>query len=414
MILQNFSRINGKHSESAALASCLNYAGIVNPKTNQPFTEAMCFGIAGGIGAGYSFCPSVVRHGGGSGISIVGRYKIYGTDGTWFKECAERLGLKINLIEATSEKKAHANLLAELQANRPAIIFTGIWGLKFLGPLEPMSNVGMHSYVVYGIDEEKEIAYSSDIGAQPVTLTVSELMTVRKMVCSHKNRLISFLSGNTSPTLPIVRTAILEAITSCTQELLNGRMKTFSLPGWEQWAKMIVNDKATDGWLKVFQNGLIYDALRNVFDSIETSGTGGGLYRHLYSDFLDEATPIVGIDELKSIAQEYRSLALQWTELAESSLPDKIKPFKETKKLLRKKLDILIKKGSKGIETIEICVHDLRALITKMHKEFPLSDSDTRTLLNSLREQILDLHQQETEVATRLQSIVSGGKRSVA
>ena len=280
-----------------------------------------------------------------------------------------------------------------------------------------LQTAAMHlasGYVVYGIDEEKEIAYSSDIGAQPVTLTVSELMTVRKMVCSHKNRLISFLAENKSLTLPVVRTAILDAITSCTQELLNGKMKTFSLPGWEQWAKMIVNDKAKDGWLTVFQNGLIYDALRNVFDSIETSGTGRGLYRHLYSDFLEEATPIVDIDELKSIAEEYRALGMQWTELAESSLPDKIKPFKETKKLLRKKLDTLIKKGSKGIATIEMCVHDLRALVTQMHKEFPLSDSDTRALLNSLREQILDLHQKETEVATRLQSIVSGGKRSVA
>src|SRR5262249_31648748 len=58
MRVENYAHFGGKHGESAALKNLLTHAGVRNPVTGAPFTEALCFGIAGGIGAGYSFCPS--------------------------------------------------------------------------------------------------------------------------------------------------------------------------------------------------------------------------------------------------------------------------------------------------------------------------------------------------------------------
>ena len=63
----------GQHTESAAIRTLLAHAGVANPLTGEPLSEVLCFGIAGGIGAGYSFCPSIPRGGIGSGVTIVGR-----------------------------------------------------------------------------------------------------------------------------------------------------------------------------------------------------------------------------------------------------------------------------------------------------------------------------------------------------
>lgn len=50
------SHFTGSNAGSTALRALLTHAGVRNPKTNAPFSEAMLFGIAGGIGIGqFSF-----------------------------------------------------------------------------------------------------------------------------------------------------------------------------------------------------------------------------------------------------------------------------------------------------------------------------------------------------------------------
>ena len=86
MRVAGFAHFGGRHAESAAIRNILAFHGVLDPATGKPFTEAMCFGIAGGIGAGYSFCPSVVRYGAGSGVAVIGRHKIYATSAVWYQE----------------------------------------------------------------------------------------------------------------------------------------------------------------------------------------------------------------------------------------------------------------------------------------------------------------------------------------
>jgi len=66
MSVSGFSHFGGRHGESATLKNLMAFHGVKNPLSGAPMSEALRFGIAGGIGAGYSFCPSVVRYGGGS------------------------------------------------------------------------------------------------------------------------------------------------------------------------------------------------------------------------------------------------------------------------------------------------------------------------------------------------------------
>lgn len=48
-----YRQFGGVHPETAALANVLAANQIVAPHTGRPFSEAMLFGISGGLGMGY-------------------------------------------------------------------------------------------------------------------------------------------------------------------------------------------------------------------------------------------------------------------------------------------------------------------------------------------------------------------------
>src|SRR5262249_46367665 len=150
---------------------------------------------------------------------------------------------------------------------RPVVVWCSLARLPFLGSPVHSCDLWGHTFVVYAVDEAKGVAHGADRAATKVTLTLDELAEARDGICSHKNRTLTFqppkaASGET------LRSAVRAGLRACVRELLDGKMKTYSLPGLEIWSKMICNDSNKDGWLKVFKGGLLYCALRDVFDSI--------------------------------------------------------------------------------------------------------------------------------------------------
>ena len=65
------------------------------------------------------------------------------------------------------------------------------------------------------------------------------------------------------------------------------------------------NRKNKEGWLSVFKNGLLFNALRDAFLSIQVMYADGGLYRPLYAEFLEEAASVTGNKELTALAGDY-------------------------------------------------------------------------------------------------------------
>ena len=187
----HYSWFGGAHGKAASLRGLLAHAGVKNPASGEPLSESLCFGIAGGIGAGYSFCPSVIRYGCGSGVSIVGRHFAYATSGVWYQGACERLGLKTRITETAATKKAYQNLADELSAGRPAAVWCARSMLPFMHDIDTSSGLGMHSFVVYGIDDHLGVAYGSDRAPAPLTISLAGLASTRAGVCSHKNRTLT-------------------------------------------------------------------------------------------------------------------------------------------------------------------------------------------------------------------------------
>ena len=91
----------------------------------------------------------------------------------------------------------------------------------------------MHSFVVYGIDADKGVAYGADRAPTPLTISLDDLAAARAGVCSHKNRTLSIDPPTKPLSVPTLKAAIQAGIRACAGELIQGRMKTFSLPGLE-------------------------------------------------------------------------------------------------------------------------------------------------------------------------------------
>jgi len=395
-----FTHLGGVHHATAILRQLLTFHGIEHPQTNAPLSEALCFGLAGGIGVGYSFCPSIVRHGRGSGVSIIGRYQLYGTDGSWYQTPLERLGLSVRLTETTGQGKAFQNLLAELNAGRPTVVWCDRASLPYL--FEPADTIGyyMYSLLVHGVDETAGTALVSERAATPMTVPLSVLAESRNRICSQKNRTLALESG-TTPTLDRLRSGVLAGLRDCVTELRSGKMKTFSLPGLEQWAKMVNNSSNKDGWHKVFADGTFAWALLDVYRSIHVN-SGSQLFRLLFVQTLMEAGVLLDRPALMEVAKDYARLGQAWSELADAALPESIKPFKQAAKLVMDREKLLLDKGEKALTKMQDVSDELTALEQQWKSRDPLKKVERTSIATDLQERITNIHRDETAAAERL------------
>ena len=398
MPILDFHHFGGQNWETAAMKNTLAHAGVAAPHTGRPFSEALCFGIAGGIAAGYSFCPSIPGYDIGSGVSIVGRYHLFTTGGEFIRGFLERIGARLQVRETSGVKGAYKYLVEALEGGRPGIV----WSAPLpIAPAVWAGCAGMYATVVFGVDEAQGIACLSDRAPGPLTLPLDQLEAARNKVCSHRNRLLTF-DAPANLNEARLKAAVIEGIRLCAVDFRNPKLKTYNLPGFFDWSKVIANGKNARGWLRIFPGGRIYMALRDTFDSIETAGTGGAGFRPMYADFLAEAAIIAKQRAFVELAERYRELAKQWTALAESMLPDSVKPFKRTKELLRKRGDLFLAKGAAALAQIEKIKDDLNRIEIEMREGFPPGDAELKDLLEAARERILALHAAESSAAGEL------------
>ena len=427
--VSNYQQFGGQHWDTAAMKNVTAHAGVTAPHTGQPLSEAMCLGIAGGIGVGYSFCPSIPKHdlqfgdplagrplkcgdnegyysklyACGSGLSVVGRYRVYTTGADYYNGFFSRLGATTTIKESGGVKAAHKNLLESLEAGQPAVVWCAPMRNFFLGW---SGTCGMYSMVVYGIDEEKGEAYIGDRAPHSLTIPLQDLIWLRNKVCSHKNRLLT-IDPPKKLTAAGLKKAALDGIKTCVGEMLKPKLKTYGLPGLMEWSKIITSPKNQKGWPRVYPAGRIYLPLRDVYDSIETAGTGGSLFRPMYAQFLDEAADLTGKKGLAACAKTYRQLAAQWSVLANTAMSDKVKSFKRTKELLRKRNASYQQQGPSAIKELEEIADELRNIEISQRKKLSLDDGQVANLLTELQGMIADLHDAELAAAQGLAKLVA-------
>ncbi len=161
--------------------------------------------------------------------------------------------------------------------------------------------------------------------------------------------------------------------------------------GVEAWANGFANPKTKDGWAKLFMGGRMAWALKDLLQSIEIAGTGGGLMRPLNAAFLEEAAGATGRKALHDCAASYRLLGEQWTEYAEAVPPDAVPALRKTKELLRERRRLFETEAPEALARIVAIDEDLGDLHATLTRKFPLGERETLALLEGLRGRIVDL-----------------------
>lgn len=382
----------GNVPATTALRVLLTHAGIRAPHTGQPYSEALVFGIAGGIGAGvFSF---VYEQEDFASFFVAGRHN-WQDDLGYLRDACRRFGVE-PVVRETGSAKAAASHLREALEIGPCAAWVDMAHLPHRALPGYCSGGGYHVITVYRVDDEAETVLIGDLAADPIAIALGDLATARGRIKKQQNRLLSVPSATPSGDLAAL---VREGLKHCH----DGRpgigakvMVNFALEAFRVWGNRVHGSKDKESWERIFpRGGRLWSALTAVHDGIENHGTGGGLCRPLFAEFLLEAAAPLNSTALRDLAGRYAELGRAWSALAEAALPDEVPAFREAKQLLARKVELTHAGGGTDREEVRRVWTRLGALRAEARAEFPLSEPQCRDLRAALQARILALHEAE-------------------
>jgi hypothetical protein len=295
-VLKGFESLETHHCVTGSMRHIYVYH-------NHPISEEMLLGLGGGVGFIY-------WHMKGTDPFIGGRGK--GRPGQGFERCVgERTGVIVDEYTTASARKAEESLMALLAAEEPVMVQVDMGFLPYFDFGGYEYHFGAHVIVVCGYNEDTQEITVADREKELHRIQLDNLRKARgsqHKPFPPKNRWFTF--DFTSKRMP-TREEVIAAIAEQTTEMLSPPIKNCGVEGIKKAAQMIPQ------WLTAAEEEAVRRALFNFFIFIDyTGGTGGGLFRYIFSRFLHEASKITGIEDLEESAAVFQKIGDQWQALA--------------------------------------------------------------------------------------------------
>lgn len=305
-IINNFTPLGGKHCITKALRQIFCY-------TNHPLTEEMIFGVASGLAFTYLNLENSPM--------VSGRTKIFEFE----NKLAERLNITIKCKQPSNYDIAFLQVRKMIDNDIPVLTYVDMPFLSYLG-LNKKNHFGGHAIVIFGYDDEAGTFYVSDRDNQDYAIrtpkgNISEnyhVVSYEEMRLARNSRFKPFPANNKyidfdftnyrSITSKVIVTAILD---TC-QSMLNPSANLLGINGINKFAREVVK------WKKFDSEKIKIAGITNYFQISKDGGTGGGIFRKMYGDFLIEAENVVPNIGLASVGVQYVELSLNWDLLADS------------------------------------------------------------------------------------------------
>jgi hypothetical protein len=404
MIVQNYKQFGGAHSETAALKNVLAQSGVSAPHTKKIYSEAMLLGLGGGVGAGYAIADFNQQK-----FPVIGlRHQWNNVKADFLKRIAQRIGAPVTVKETTGARTAEDDLKEALERNRPVIAWGSLAALPYYGLSDEWLADYVHVFVVYGWNEKARRICVDDRAVVPWHITPDELRGSRSAIPSARSRTLTIAPPKKSADL---KAAIIAGISDCCDEMLDPPHRSVGLASLAKWAELLTDAKNEQGWPKIFKSGTpLYRALLATFHSIETAGTGGGAFRLMYADFLDEAA--MALDKsaeriLSDAAAQYRRSAKLWSGLAKAALPDSVDLLCEAREVTAAKYQLLTARGPAADSQMQKINRRLAAIESEAEKKFPLNPKQTRALLDELSGHVRKIHEAEEKGVAILRKLAA-------
>lgn len=397
--IDTYNQFSGIHWETGSVRNVLAHQGLTAPHTDEPFSEAMLLGLAGGITTMYF----TFEYEGEDPHLFIGTRSTFDPLDT----LSERAGLNAEFSETTSVNVARRTLVEALDEGQPSIVWADVQSLPYNG-LEPRDYGYMQPVVVYGFEADDKIASVADRANGPLLVDADDLSEARSRQPSLKNRMATL---NPDPDFGDFAASVEDGIRSTLGLYLGqsskGAAGNFGLAALKKWAAMLVDTRTMKGWPNLFWPGaVLYRVLKTVFHQIEQNGTGGSASRPLYAEFLDEASLVLGNPDLRTAADLFRKAGVKWTALADSLLPDTVDVFAETRALMAHRCELFQTFGAASLDQRRAITARLKMLDAQIGADFPLDMADCHRLRENIREHVLSVHEVEREAVMALQSAV--------
>jgi hypothetical protein len=359
----------------------------------------MLFGIAGGLGIGcFSF---FYEREGFACFFLAGRHS-WQDDLQYLSRACERFGFQPVIRETSGAKAAEAQLRQTL-ARGPCIAWVDMAHLPHRAMPSMWSGGGYHVITVYEVNDESGTAVIGDLTDEPILIPLQDLSKARGRIKKQKNRLLSLDAGSGQAPL---ESLIREGLRICHHGLTQHRMKNFTLDSIRQWCDRLYGSKDKESWDRVFAPGnRAWRGLSSIYEFVEHYGTGGGLCRPLFAEFLSEAAEVLDRKDLESLSVKYAALGRMWTELGQAALPDDVAALREVKEVTARKAELRAAGGP--IDQMHVLSSKLLDLEKEAADRFPLSVDAYASLRASLQARVRAIYDEEIAAHRALGKTVS-------
>ncbi len=367
---------------TTAMRVLLAAAGVKNPHTGEPFTEAMLFGIVGGVGIGVAAFHYAKEN--FSSFFIAGRH-LWFDDLAYLHTALGRNGIKPTIRESGGAKAAEKQLREALESG-PCIAWVDMAHLPHRALPAMWSGGGYHVITVYKIEDDH--ALIGDLTDEPVSISLADLAVARARIVKQKHRLLSIPPSEGCSDLPrLVKGGFAACHKGLTMKGGKGPYAMSTLDALRKWADRLHGSKDKDSWERIFPPGInLWRGLTSIHLFIENYGTGGGLCRPMMSDFLIEAGESLKDARITKLGDQYAELGRGWSALADAALPDSVPLLKEAKDLHNRYAELFTAGG--GIDEKKHVWSRLDELAQEAKTRFPLSDKECADLRARLQERV--------------------------
>ncbi len=385
--LPNYHQFDGLHWETGCIRNALDYQGVKAPHTGQPFSEALLFGVSGGAVFGYF---SFAYEGYDPHVALLTR----NTFDPWDTLLA-RLGVVQEVYQTTKPDKAVKNLLDVLETGAVPIVWADFCSMPYNSSQMLADFWHMYPHLVYGYEPTNNLVWLADRSRAPLQITPEQLASARGRVKKTDYRIVTLDLPDSDKLVSAVQLGIWDCIKLYTEQPPKGANHNFGFAAYQRWIDLLTKPKARLSWANEFPiGGKLYAGLTSAWRAIMVDGKEGQAERHLFADFLDEASVILNKGALKEVATQFRASGQAWNELANALLPERVSLFKEARELMWARYQRFLNCGydSAVIAATQARLHEIK---TELVADFPLTGFEVTALHGEIAAHVHKLHDLE-------------------